>query len=383
MRTTNIINFNLYKACKQDVPNGCSEYENQAIEYTPDHENRNSLSKTASAPFCISINIQDQSSNSNHYTSLKEVSQLETVRKNDVKKDMQIQNQETEDLKRKPRLVPEPEHSRVKKSFSIDSRPTINKEFDVISPVSSGFKASQLCYTQKSSAMESVKNTPNTSFSVETKDMAQQLLQAKSEIHKLRLELQKERNMREMQICKLCCSKAIVGIDGEFVGEYLSKQIQKIKDEYESDLLFQKLEHEAEIEAANGPKKGSPAGSTNCSTIKAPSLMFAGNVSINMSNYSSTKHLISLPAVPEESKEMNGDDDKVRLPIASHMQRASKGLIVGENTNDVKKIDNQINFDSMTKEELLALVRNQQSQIDSLSNKVELYEFKINEYECE
>jgi len=41
------------------------------------------------------------------------------------------------------------------------------------------------------------------SIRIKNDDLQQQLQEAQNEIHKLRLQLEKEKNLREMQICKV------------------------------------------------------------------------------------------------------------------------------------------------------------------------------------
>lgn len=83
----------------------------------------------------------------------------------------------------------------------------------------------------------------------ENLSLKKQLEFANAEIEKLKTELNKERNTKILNICKLCKEKGSKSFKFDNFDEYINKQISRIKKEYEDDLLFQKLELEAAYEA--------------------------------------------------------------------------------------------------------------------------------------
>lgn len=252
--------------------------------------------------------------------------------------------------------------TRIKKSTSIDSRPV-------------GFQG----FTEFEKPSVKHKITMNGSFSTENRDLNQQLLQAKSDIHRLKLELQKERNMRDMQICKVCAIKNKSN-DSASIGEYINRQITKIKEEYEGDLLFQKLEQEADMLSKLDEKKVSPGGSTNCSTVKSPPQMVNGSMTLS-SNTSSNKYCGTLYNIPEEGKELSGKSDQVKLPNLSVFVSATKDLKL--NQKDLSDEQDSGIFEGMDKYQLIDLLKTQKSDISNLNSKVDLLEFRLNEFECE
>lgn len=134
------------------------------------------------------------------------------------------------------------------------------------------------------------KNTTNRFVVEEDKTLSAKLHEAKNEISRLKLELQKERHLRDMQICKVCENKNASDNGDEQIGNYINKQLDKIKKEYEDDLLFQKFEQEAIYQASNEVKGNETNYTSSASSNKISAN--ANNVSISMnvsSNCSSTK----------------------------------------------------------------------------------------------
>lgn len=134
------------------------------------------------------------------------------------------------------------------------------------------------------------KNATNNFLSEEDRNLTAMLQEAKNEISRLKLELQKERHLRDMQICKVCENKNTSGNGAESVGNYINKQLDKIKKEYEDDLLFQKLEQEAMNQASDEIKGNETNYTSSASSNKLSANLNNVNVSMNVSsNCSSSK----------------------------------------------------------------------------------------------
>ncbi|CAI2362760.1 unnamed protein product [Moneuplotes crassus] len=142
-------------------------------------------------------------------------------------------------------------------------------------------------------------NGDNTDASekLEKEDLAQKLNEATTEIAKLKLDLQKERNLREMQICKLCSLQKSPKNGSTSISEYINKRLEKYKNEYEDDLLFQKFEKIAAEDANLASNKGSTA---NCSSMNNRSIKAISNDSISASSEVSSNKRLLTEVYPEE-----------------------------------------------------------------------------------
>ncbi|CAI2365520.1 unnamed protein product [Moneuplotes crassus] len=104
------------------------------------------------------------------------------------------------------------------------------------------------------------------SDNLEKEELALKLAEANTEIARLKLELEKERNLREMQVCKLCSLQKVPESGRNSIAEYINNKLQKYKKEYEDDLLFQKLENDIAEGTSGTSNKSSTAHCSSAGT---------------------------------------------------------------------------------------------------------------------
>lgn len=200
----------------------------------------------------------------------------------------------------------------------------------------------------------------NSNLTQENLVLKRKLAEAQTQILELHKQLEQERNLKTVQIWKLWSQKKADDQNQSKIGDIINEQIEKIKQEYEDDLLFQQLEQEAKIVAIREEQKKNEGGwATNCSTAKVSSQLVNSNNSLTVSsNTSSTKRFPPISVADEhkstdlpsnlkwfKSKRLNMDENKSQQKTESWDQSSTE-----------KSIENLSNFE---KRDLYELTQNQ------------------------
>ena len=190
----------------------------------------------------------------------------------------------------------------------------------------------------------------------ESEEIQFKLQEAQNEIIRLNLQLVKERNLQGMQICKLCSMTKIPESNFSPIGEYINKQLEKYKKEYEDDLLFQELEQKAEAEVKKEAKNN--PSSTNYSSIKEISQNINSNGSITVSSdYSFTKKMITTPYVADENYGVKTENNKPKISDFKYASK-NKESSIGIDFEKRKRTDFNLNMlDTYSKDRLVSIIK--------------------------
>ena len=139
------------------------------------------------------------------------------------------------------------------------------------------------------------------------------------------------------------------------IGVYINTKLEKYKKEYEDDLIFQKLEQEAAQKVRDETRNHN--GSTHCSSCKGSIHYHNSNGSLTFSsNHSFHKGLSTFVSEEKPARKLC-----YPIPKMSTFGSAknSKNNLRRSLSRSPEKSPNIKNLESMSKEELIAIILNQ------------------------